>query len=246
MEPHADKEWDMYPHVILTGPKWDPTVLNNKISDKEGWYNSIKGLNDGFIQTPFDEFSNYRHLQPINNFKILPEVEPNSEEEEPQGTPELQDCYMMASDLNIQYKCLELQVKLNNLDEDEVKAETTKKPREIKKKLFDYNTYWPYYLHAPRRKIQKTFESTTMQFAMNVMSGTHITQTIKLPYPAHNIWRRNKPVATDMIYAQTPAIDMGGQTMVQIYVRCKSLVIDVYGMSTEKEFINTLMDNIKQ
>jgi hypothetical protein len=49
-----------------------------------------------------------------------------------------------------------------------------------------------------------------------------------------------------MIYAQTPAIDMGGQTMAQIYVGCKSLVIDIYGMSTEKEFVNTLMDNIKQ
>ena len=56
MEPHTDREWVMYPHVILTGPKWDPTVLDNKISDKEGWYNNIKELNDGFIQTPFDEF----------------------------------------------------------------------------------------------------------------------------------------------------------------------------------------------
>ena len=34
--------------------------------------------------------------------------------------------------------------------------------------------------------------------------------------------------------------------MGQIYIGHKSLVIDVYGMSTEKEFVNTLMDNIKQ
>ena len=85
-----------------------------------------------------------------------------------------------------------------------------------------------------------------MQFATNELSWTCITQTIKSPYPAHNIWRRNELVATDMIYAQTPAIDMGGQTMAQIYIGCLSLAIDIYVMSTEKEFGNTLMDNIKQ
>mgnify|MGYP003563970417 CR=1 FL=1 len=125
----------------------------------------------------------------------------------------------MASDLNTQYEWSELQVKLNDVldDEDKLKAETTKEPREIEKKAFNYDTYQPYFLHIPRRKIQKTFENT-MQFATNVMSGTCITQTIKSPYPAHNVWRRNKLVATNMIYAQTPTIDMGGQTMAQIYV----------------------------
>ena len=29
MELHTDKQWDMYPHVILTGPEWDPTVGQN-------------------------------------------------------------------------------------------------------------------------------------------------------------------------------------------------------------------------
>ena len=48
---------------------------------------------------------------------------------------------MMASDLNMQYECSELQVKLNDLDENKLKTETTKKPREIEKKPFNYNTY---------------------------------------------------------------------------------------------------------
>ena len=34
--------------------------------------------------------------------------------------------------------------------------------------------------------------------------------------------------------------------MAQIYVGHKSLDIDIYSMSTEKEFVNTLMDNSKQ
>ena len=51
MEPHMVKEWDMYPHAILTGPKCDPMILDKKLSNKEGWYNIIKEFNDGFIQT---------------------------------------------------------------------------------------------------------------------------------------------------------------------------------------------------
>ena len=74
----------------------------------------------------------------------------------------------------------------------------------------------------------------------------HSDYQVMALYLAHNVWKRNKPVATDRIYAQTPAINTGGQTMTQIYVGHKSLVIGTYGMSSEKEFINTLMDNIKQ
>ena len=62
--------------------------------------------------------------------------------------------------------------------------------------------------------------------------------------PALNVLRRNEPVATDTIFAEVPAIDSGGQTMAQIFVGHKSLVIDVYGMGTEKEFVNTLKDVI--
>ena len=78
------------------------------------------------------------------------------------------------------------------------------------------------------------------------MSGHNIHQTIQSPFPAHNVWRRNEPVASDTIYAEVPAIASGGQTMAQIFVGRKSLVIDIYGMSTEKEFVNTLEDVIRK
>ena len=74
------------------------------------------------------------------------------------------------------------------------------------------------------------------------MAGLKITQTIQSPYPALNVWRRHEPVATDTVFSETPAIDSGGQTMAQIFVGRKTLVIDVYGMGTEKEFVNTLED----
>ena len=78
----------------------------------------------------------------------------------------------------------------------------------------------------------------------DVRNTNHSDYQVTISGPQH--MDKNESVATNTIYAQTPIIDMGGQTMAQIYVGCKSLVIDIYSMSTEKEFVNTLMDNIKQ
>ena len=61
-----------------------------------------------------------------------------------------------------------------------------------------------------------------------------------------NVLRRNEPVATDTIYSETPAIDTNGQKSAQIFVGRKSLVIDVYGMSNDAEFVNTLEDVIRK
>ena len=39
---------------------------------------------------------------------------------------------------------------------------------------------------------------------------------------------------------------MMGSTSSQIFVGCNSLVADVYGMKSEKQFVNTLEDNIQK
>jgi hypothetical protein len=47
MQPNTAKEFKELPHVILTGgTPWNPTVLDNTISDKEDWYSNIKDLHD--------------------------------------------------------------------------------------------------------------------------------------------------------------------------------------------------------
>jgi hypothetical protein len=51
-------------------------------------------------------------------------------------------------------------------------------------------------------------------------------------FPAFNVARRNKAVATNTIYLDYAAIDDGSQCA-QIFVGCYSLVTDVYGMKTE-------------
>jgi hypothetical protein len=93
--------------------------------------------------------------------------------------------------------------------------------------------------------------STSIKFvrhsnARTKCSGHRIIQTIQSPFPAHNVWRRNEPVASDTIFSEVAAICTNGQMMAQIFVGRTSLVIDIYGMSSEKQFVNTLEDVIRK
>jgi len=237
MFPHTDDEWHDLPHVILTsGDTWNPTVLDNKLTAQEDWYNTLKDVHDGLIITPFDEYGNYRKRHVPDNVQVLPTVAEALDDTE----VNLRDCFHIADNLNDRYVCFDTETGIDDNPEVEVKPAV-----EVKSKPIDYNRYRPYFLHAPIEKIRRTFQTTT-QHATNIMSGHNIHQTIQSPFPAHNVWRRNEPVASDTIYAEVPAIASGGQTMAQIFVGRKSLVIDIYGMSTEKEFVNTLEDVIRK
>ena len=134
---------------------------------------------------------------------------------------------------------------LNRLYAAESETIETGPPRIQKDKTPDYEGFRPYFLHVPSEKIKRTFKVTT-QHATNVMSGHNIMQTLKSPYPANNVWRRNEPVATDTIFAPTVAVDSGGIKMAQIFVGHKSLVTDVFGITNEREFVNTLKDCIRK
>jgi len=76
MEPNTEKEFEELPHVILTsGDIWDPTVLDNTLTDRDDWYNTLKELDDGIINTPFDQYGNYRKRTLEDEVKILPSIE---------------------------------------------------------------------------------------------------------------------------------------------------------------------------
>jgi hypothetical protein len=47
------------------------------------------------------------------------------------------------------------------------------------------------------------------------------------------------------VYSDTPAID-SGVTVAQFFVGCDSMVCDIYGIKTDKQFVNTLEDNIRE
>ena len=66
----------------------------------------------------------------------------------------------------------------------------------------------------------------------------------KSRFPAFNIPQQSEEVATDTIFSDTPAID-SGVTMAQIFVGKRTLVTDVYPLKSQKQFVNTLDDNIR-
>lgn len=77
------------------------------------------------------------------------------------------------------------------------------------------------------------------------MSTMCLKKWFKSPYPALNVHHDgNEPVATDMVFSDTPAIN-GGEKYAQIFVGTESLATDVEGMKTDGgQFVNMLEDNI--
>jgi len=60
-----------------------------------------------------------------------------------------------------------------------------------------------------------------------------------------NVHWCNELVTTDTVYSDTPAID-SGVTVAQFFVVCGSIVCNIYGIKTDKQFVNTLGENIHE
>jgi hypothetical protein len=107
----------------------------------------------------------------------------------------------------------------------------------------DYGHLCPHLGWLPIDAIKATFEHTT-QLARMPMSTILKTQ-YKSPNPALNVHPHDEPVATDTIYSDTPAINCG-VTSAQLFVGTKTHTVDVYPIKSDKQFVNTLLDNITQ
>jgi hypothetical protein len=119
----------------------------------------------------------------------------------------------------------------------------TPSPHLVSPKLPDYKWLHPFFDWMPTNVIKCTFEVMT-QYACMPMS-TVLKKQYKLPNPALNAHRLDEPVATNPVYSNTPTIN-GGETAAQIFVGTWSYVTDVEGMKSEKQFVNTLEDNIRR
>ena len=69
--------------------------------------------------------------------------------------------------------------------------------------------------------------------------------TYRSPFPALNAKRWSELVATDAVFADAPAIDDGSKCA-QFFLGTKTFTSDVYGMKSDKQFINSLQDNIRK
>ena len=93
-----------------------------------------------------------------------------------------------------------------------------------------------------RKVIKKTFQQST-QHTRTPMS-TLLKMNYLSPFRALNVKQRDESAATDTVYSDTPIID-NGSTSAQIFVGTKTLVTDVYRIKSDKQFVNTLEDNIR-
>jgi hypothetical protein len=58
--PFSDREWDDYPHVVMTSDgDWNPTVLDNIISNKPNGYAEIDPKSNDTVNNPFNEVGEY-------------------------------------------------------------------------------------------------------------------------------------------------------------------------------------------
>ena len=106
-----------------------------------------------------------------------------------------------------------------------------------------FDRYARFFLYSDPEVIKHTFTNTT-QFARYGWVTIRIWDTHRAPFPALNIKRRNEPVTTDTVYADVAAID-NGATYAQFFVGCDTSVYDIFGMRTDAQFANRLLDDIK-
>ena len=113
----------------------------------------------------------------------------------------------------------------------------------VQKRERDWEKLRQYFAWLPKLVIQKTFNCTT-QYARIPMSA-HLQRHFRSPFPALNVHRRNEPVATDTVFADTPDIEHG-HVAAQFFVGTRSLVSDLYGVKTDGQFLQTLQDNVRK
>ena len=71
-----------------------------------------------------------------------------------------------------------------------------------------------------------------------------IEEAYRSPFPVCNVHSHSEPVATDTLYADTPAI-VSSTTIAQVFVETDSLVCDVYALMTDTHFIAVMQNIIK-
>jgi hypothetical protein len=117
------------------------------------------------------------------------------------------------------------------------------KPTQTKPTPRDYNVLRPLFGWLNENIIKATFQRSTQHARMPNSETLKVHH--KSPNPALNIPRRDEDLATDTIFSDTPAVD-GGQTCAQIYFGTTSHAAHAYGMTREKQFLNTLQDCVNE
>jgi hypothetical protein len=112
---------------------------------------------------------------------------------------------------------------------------------DVQRNHHDYEALRPCFGWVSVDTVRKTILATT-QHAREVYHAP-LRKHFKSRFPALNVHCRNKAVATDTIWSDTPAVDNGAK-FAQLFVGRCSMVTNVYPVKTDKKFVNALEDHI--
>ncbi len=224
MKPFTDTEWEELPHVVVTSDMpWDPSVLDLNQTEDDEWYDALPDLPDGEHHPNFTPTGEYKH-------RTVTTSETNQVSHQDLAE------FMDAQDGEDLLEDAVERIVLANIHEHQIEE------HDVTVRERDWSTLQPLFAWASVDRIKETFNRTT-QFA-RIPAG-RLKKRFKSPFPAANVRRRSEAVATDTVFSDTPAFATG-QTCAQIFVGTETLYTDVYGMKTDKEFVNTLEDNIRK
>ena len=113
----------------------------------------------------------------------------------------------------------------------------------FKQTPIDYEKLRPFFGWVNSDIVKQTIDQTT-QWGV-ALDSFPMKRHLKSRNPALSVPRRLKPVATDTIFSDTPAVDSGVKQE-QVFVGRDSLVADVYPIQSGKQFVNKLEDNIRR
>jgi hypothetical protein len=228
--PYTDAEWDTLPHVFLTAEQeWDPSVIDHE-------YN-IDDVPD--VQEPntpldiFDDYGNYRYRIMVQNATSFHRI----------GQSETMDDVVDRFIYHTHIHDLSDDLIFYNTHQQEPEEweDVLQSPSIVSKTITkhdpDYHMLLPLFGWIAPDIIKHTFEHTT-QYA-RIPTGTLLKQTFKSPNSALHVTRRNEAVACDIVYSDTPAIN-DDSTAAVLFVGLDTQVTDVYGIKTDKQFVNTL------
>jgi hypothetical protein len=241
MRPFTDEEFAELPHDLwMSEDDWDPTSLDSVISDDPNWYEVEPS--PPLPDPMYDEYGEFRGRVLINQREWQVHYFDALDTKLSSGNDEFHDTVEQFVDdpdsiINlVVYRANHAHYICNH---ETVEAA----PKFVMTSEPEYGQLRPRLGWLPIDAIKKTFERTT-QFACMPMS-TILKKQYKSLNPALNMCPRDEPVATDTIYSDTPAIDCS-VTSAQLFIGTKTHTADVYPIKSDKQFVNTLLDNITQ
>lgn len=242
IRPFSDHDWDTLPHVIMCHDlEWNPSVLDHTYDlDNDTWFDTFRAVDTTSPQPQFDEFGDYRFRvsvqHALSRLSLDGDVDnaidycvyqAHAHASTPADAPTLPYPTVFPSDP----------------PPDVLPIASPLTPRTLAQHPPDYDLLRPYFGWISSDLVKKTLEYTT-QYA-RLPTGTLLKRAYKSPNPALNVRRRSEAVACDIVYSDTPAIN-DGSTAAVLFTGYDTFVTDIYGIKTDRQFINTLEDNIRE